>query len=109
MRACELNEGFRDWFSKDEQRTTGPQLMNYADVEMIQSVDRLARSKTEDVYNLTSIHGRMKFIYIKYPNSYEFRIVFPNNTTKSFKFTTASELHKIFYRLMDMLEKKNGT
>jgi hypothetical protein len=109
MRAHELNEDFRDWFNKDKKDATGPQLMNYADIEMIQSVDRLARSETEDVYNLKSKHGKMKFVYVKYPNSYEFRIILPNSAVKSFKFKTASELHKIFYSIMDMLEKKNGT
>lgn len=108
MRTNEITEDFRDWIGKPEKKT-GPQLMNYPDIEMIQSVDRLARSDTKDVYNLQSRHGKFRFIYLKYPNSYEFRIAFPNGQTKSLRFVTASELHKIFYSIINMLDKKNGT
>lgn len=109
MKACEISEDFRGWFSKKENPDSGPQLMHYPDIEMIQSVDRLARTDTKDVYNLQSNHGKLRFIYVKYPNSYEFRVVFTNGQSKSLKFTTASELHKIFYSIINVLDKKNGT
>jgi hypothetical protein len=108
MKAYEITEGFRDWFNKKKKKI-GPQLMNYADIEMIQSVDRKAKTETRDVYNLKSRHGNIKFVYVKYPNSYEFRIILPNNTTKRFKFKTASELHKIFYKVAEVIQKQNGT
>lgn len=107
MRAYEISEGFRDWFKK--KKPIGPQPMNHADIEMIQSVDGLARNNTEEVYNLQSRYGKYRIVYVKYPNAYQFRVILPNGNAKSFKFTTASELHKIFYSLMNILEKKNGT
>jgi hypothetical protein len=109
MRAYEIDEGFRDWFSKDKKKVTGPQLMNYADTEMIQSVDRRAEANTKEIYNLQSRYGDVRLVYVKYPNNYEFKVILPGNKYKSFKFRTASELHKLFHRFMETLQNKNGT
>lgn len=113
MRAYEISEGFRDWFKKEKK--SGPQPMNYADIEMIQSVDRKAKDELnyhgEDrqVYNLKSHHNNTRFVYVKYPNNFEMRIYIPSVIAKGFKFRTASELHRIFHKVNEMLQKENGT
>lgn len=107
MKISEISEGFADLFKK--QKESGPKLMNYADVEMIQSVDRKAKSNTKEIYNLQSHYGQFRFVYLKYSNLYEFRIIFHNNKSKSIKFNTASQLHKIFQTAIQLIQNKNGT
>jgi hypothetical protein len=106
MRLYELDEAFGAWLKP--KKTTGPQLMNHADIEMIQSVDRKARPETNDVYNLKSVHGKTRFVYVKYQHSFEFRVILENNSNKAFRFRTASELHKIFHAVIQMIQNKNG-